>query len=254
MKCADLPVKEFKAKKFPAHIDNTKRKEWLTTGIESWMHSNFNANSDQKIEKDIKGWTKNNLKSLGDFYDDISPESDFARQASFAKLTSHAFADAVNINASTFLCIGSILKNDLNEYYMCIQPLCDSIRLSYNVAKKFIFIKLSKKEFDITEENKKGFNIIVNDGGNDIYLKANEDTSTLDVFSFTASSGNDKAIIKIGETIQGNNNNDVIVNFTFLAQLKKSPSQRIAMRFLHKITRVGFDEFEWLRRHGSEDQ
>src|SRR6266702_61595 len=250
LRCNDLPDKEFNVNKLdPIQVDNDKRKQWIETGITKWMHDNLNAGAEPKKADVINKWGKVTATSLvGYFSNEPTPESEFAKQTTFAKLTSHAFVDAINNNAATYLSLGSILKNVNDEYFMCIQPLCDSGRLKAGCVNKFIFIKLVKKEVRLVDDgNKKGFNIVVSDGeNNDVYLKASEELSTLDVFWFSASLGNDKAIMKIGELVQGKQNETADVNFTFLAQLKSSQAQRIAMRFLNKITRIGLDESEWL--------
>lgn len=255
LKCKDLPDKEFSVKKLdPIQVNNDMRKLWVEVGITKWMHDNLNAGADANKSDAINKWGKDSTKSLvGYFSNELTTETEFARQTTFAKLTSHAFADAVNNNAATYLSLGSILKNEKEEYFMCIQPLCDSGRLKAEHVNKFVFIKLVKKVFSLADDgNKKGFNIVVSDGeNNDVYLKASEDISTLDVFWFSASPGNDKVIMKIGELVQGKQNETADVKFTFLAQLKSSQAQRIAMRFLNKVTRIGLDESEWLRRHGT---
>lgn len=253
--CNDLQDKEFKVKKLDTiKVNNEKRKLWVEIGITKWMHNNLNAGGDKAKGDTINKFGKDSTKSLvGYFSNELTEETEFARQTSFAKLTSHSFADAVNNNAATYLSLGSLLKNENGEYFMCVQPLCDSGRLKAGHVNKFIFIKLEKKEFSLADDgNKKGFNIVVSDGeNNDVYLKACEEISTLDVFWFSASPGNDKVIMKIGELVQGKQNETADVKFTFLAQLKSSQAQRIAMKFLNKVTRIGLDESEWLRRHGT---
>ncbi len=254
-KCGDIPCKEFSANKIGSiKIDNDMRKQWILSGITKWMHENLNSDTELKKKDAINKWSKDTTKSLVTFFSkEETPEVDFVNQAIFAKLTSHAFSDAINNNAATFLSLGSILKNENEEFFLCVQPLCDSGRLKAECVNKFIFIKLVKKDFNpIDDGNIKGFNIIASDGDdNFVYLKTSEDISKLEVFWFSASQGNDKVIVKIGEPLYGKQNETSNVKFTFLAQLRSGQAQRIAMKFLNKITRIGLDESEWLRRHGN---
>ncbi len=254
-KCKDFEEKDFPVKKFEtAKINNTERQKWLEIGIVQWMHSNLKANQgvDEKKKKtEIENWERNIAKGVAEYFVKAGTAADeFIRQSAFAKLTAHAFADAVNNNAATFLSLGSILKNSSDEYFLCIQPLCDSVRIKSH--KKFLFLKLERKLFDITDNNSKTFHLIVNDiDHGEVYLKISEEISTIENYWFSATPGNDKVILKISESITGKLSEAADVDFTFLAQLRTSKAQKIAMSFLHQITRVGLDESEWLRRHGT---
>ena len=236
-------------------INNSIRKEWLKNGITKWLHTNLSLKQGKTSNKTtvIESWERHTAKSvLNHFSNGCSPQDEFSRQASFARLTSHAFADAININASTFLGLGSILRSESNEYYMCIQPLCDCVRLKPGSTSKFLFLKLEKKEVDWADGKDKRFDLLVTDGNpGDIFLKVAEHISNIDVFQFVPPAGNDRIIMKIGEAVHAKQNETTDINFTFLAQLRSSQAQRISMRFLHKLTRIGLDESEWLRRHGT---
>jgi CheY-like chemotaxis protein len=254
-KCNGIEEKSISVKKCElATINNPERQHWLESGIVQWMHRNLKANigvDNTKKTSEIESWERRTAKGVAEYFiKDGTITDEFSRQSSFAKLTSHAFADAINNNASTFLSLGSVLKHGLNDYYLCIQPLCDSVRLK--PGKKFLLLKLERKIFDVADNNTKSFHLIVNDGDNgDVYLKVSEEVSAVEVYWFSASAGNDKVILKIGEPVTGKINETTEIEFKFLAQLRASKAQKIAMNFLHQITRVGFDESEWLRRHST---
>ena len=157
-------------------------------------------------------------------------------------------SDVTTPNKAHFLTLGTIFKKSNSEFYLCIQPLCDSVRLK--PKNQFLFLKLEKQGTKKDLDDRKGFNIVVNDG-NDIFLKIDEKISKLQVFTFIPSDETDRVLVNNGITINAKSSDNTDVSLTYLAQLRQEHARRISTSFLHKITRVGLDESEWLRRHGT---
>ena len=120
------------------------------------------------------------------------------------------------------------------SYFLCLQPLCDSVRLSG--PTDFIFVKLSLNEDDV--------NFIIRDRTDLISLNSNNmphkvlkliefeseiefgDIRTSDKKMFTAKNG---------------------IQYTWITELKDSYAQTVSHTLFSSGTRVGMDKFEWLR-------
>lgn len=184
------------------------------------------------------------------------------------KFTSHGtdinrleseFAGLTTLN-STFkslpvLRLGTVLKlvkrgngqEDLNatNYWLCIQPLCDSVRIPAD-GRKFLLLKLKSIEL----ESEKPFDLIIRDQGN--YKPARvvyrQYESQSDVFR-----PNDNRVVSAHE--ENNNyffltrgNPNEIKKYQWLCELKFAQAQRIVNQYASQLSRVGLDESEWLRR------
>lgn len=237
---------------FTKEIDVATRVAWLSNGLLPWLKGLLcvpgTVNADE-LEEAIDKWDKASAKCLVSYFTNgIDEKTAFAKEAEFAKLTLHAMSDVTTPNMAHFLTLGTIFKKSNSEFYLCIQPLCDSVRLK--PKNQFLFLKLEKQGTKKDLDDRKGFNVVVNDG-NDIFLKIDDKISKLQVFTFIPSAGTDRVLVNNGITINAKSSDDKDVSLTYLAQLRQEHARRIATSFLHKITRVGLDESEWLRRHGT---
>ena len=129
------------------------------------------------------------------------------------------------------------------QYYVCIQPVCDCVRLKS--ARDFPFLKLdfpTKGKFDLVVKDQGRFiDLMVNYKPHEVVMlrfapkdkliKANKQNGA---FSFT------------GKTAAGK-----FVRCYWVADLKTAHAQRIAEKFGSEISRVGLTESEWLRRMAS---
>lgn len=145
--------------------------------------------------------------------------------------------------------LGSILKETNNsEYLLCIQPLCDSIRIAHNSVTCFPFLILHNQT-DIADGEKK-LDLCV-PGGNDgvVWLRVVPSPNNLISHSFTAKSPGEafvEAERKDRDYIFRSMDDK---NFEWIADLKIGKAQRIASELASRIHTLGIDEFEWMRIH-----
>jgi hypothetical protein len=142
--------------------------------------------------------------------------------------------------------LGSVLKSTLNEtqYYICIQQRCDSVRIPQGGNRKFLFIPLLKID------NGK-FNFLTSEGHK---LKLDNSSFSLKTIKFGCD--NSEGIIKATKEGEGNSyvfkqiyEGEDVEQFEWVLDLKDLHSQRIVDSYSSKLSRVGLDESEWLRRN-----
>lgn len=139
---------------------------------------------------------------------------------------------------------GSILKNSSrNEFYVCIQPVCDSVRLSGLTS--FTFLKVEESNSDFSHVLKKA-------EGNYFKLNISGKPTTMRTFTFNAdaelkvvqATSNESKYIFIDNS-QGDNNS---ISFEWCGEFKQAVSQSIVNNLAAQLSRVGLDSFEWLRQ------
>ncbi len=135
---------------------------------------------------------------------------------------------------------GTIVSH-LDEYYLCLQPLCDSTRLNEDTI--FPFVKLKK-----AEEQKDYFSYVVKKDDNFIALKT-EQKILQSLFSFTFSPNEKTEDVRTTE----NKKDHVFKNicgkdFFWISELKESYVQELAHNIATQGTRIGMNKFEWLRK------
>ncbi|HGG4489796.1 TPA: response regulator receiver domain [Salmonella enterica subsp. enterica serovar 1,4,[5],12:b:-] len=139
---------------------------------------------------------------------------------------------------------GTIVKKD-DTYYICMQPLCDSVRIEH--CTNFIFLRIS-----VVEDGKNFTHVLKNSQGD--FIKFNIKPGSKDIYIFnlkpdtvtnTVKAVNDgddyKIIYKINDAQE-----DSLIWF---GELKANVAQAIANKLAEQISRVGLDTNEWLRRH-----
>ena len=139
------------------------------------------------------------------------------------------------------LSLGTVVKRtDTDEYLICIQPLCDALRLS--IATPFIFASLS-----IDDDM---FNVVVRDlvSSKDIRLQLDSKASKIQSVEFEPDpearrvlSSSNSACRAFKSTTQQ--------EFIWICDLRIPIAQRFVHLIASDLSRIGLDEFEWLRRH-----
>ena len=163
----------------------------------------------------------------------------------FAKLTHHKSL-FIPKNIAPKLTLGTIIRSTSNQdnYYVCIQQRCDSVRLRRDEERKFLFLPLTK-----TEENK--FHILTPEG---VKLKLDKKTYSIKTIKFKSNcdEGEVKGIIDnengkytFTQIYEGEE------QYQWVLDLKDLHSQRIVTNYVSSLSRVGLDEFEWLRIAGN---
>jgi hypothetical protein len=157
-------------------------------------------------------------------------------QINFAKL-SHYKNLILPDDYKPHLSLGTVLKDNSNKYYVCIQQKCDSVRISNE--RRFLFLPLvnSDSSFDyITPDNikleLKGNSFDVKT----IRFKANSDGNVI------AEKDNSKYFFK---SIY--HSEDDKEQYEWIFELKDLHAQKIVADYCAKLSRVGINESEWLR-------
>ncbi len=130
-------------------------------------------------------------------------------------------------------------KTVTERFFLCIQARCDSVRLEN--LRKFLFLPLQK-----VERNSK-FHFVIEDKSEFVRLNIVKDTFELRTIKFYPNEDNK---VVLAEKLDGQYyfNSNHGEKFQWLADLKDAHAQREANNFAAKISRVGLDESEWLRR------
>lgn len=159
----------------------------------------------------------------------------------FSILTHHKSLFIPN-NTIPKLTLGTVVKSSINEnnYYICIQQRCDSVRIQKGKERKFLFIPLTVS----TEK----FDILTPDG---IKLKRNKESFSIRTIKFICS--NDYGVVlaeKNGDEymFQQMYNTATDEHFLWVFDLKDLHSQRIITEYTSQLSRVGVDDSEWHRK------
>ena len=143
------------------------------------------------------------------------------------------------------LTLGSVLKyieqgGAQSRYILCIQPVCDCVRLEAPTA--FIFAKL-RTTHRVTEDS-----ILILAKSDSSVIKLTYDPKSHQCFVATFVP-NEISMTVVSELRDGN------INFTdkdgrvfnWIGQLRPSHAQRAVEKFASNLSRVGLTESEWLR-------
>ena len=128
------------------------------------------------------------------------------------------------------------IKNE-DSYYICIQPVCDSVRLVGDSTFSLMKIRVDKSSFTHVIRGKKS------------HLKLNISPlpKNIRTFSFIPNEENKVvSAITIGDTFIFNLDSG-LQEFEWCGELKQAVSQAIINGLASQLSRVGLDSFEWLR-------
>lgn len=195
------------------------------------------APSKAKAEEYVKYLALNNIDLF------INPQDEANKSAlirEFAKLTHHKNVFLPR-GSKPFLTLGTVLKSKkTSKYFICIQQKCDSVRITADAPRKFLFLPL-----EMVESGK--FNFLTPD---DVKLKLGNKSYELRTLKFHANkdgivqstSANGKFIFQQLYKARGDE------KFEWVLDLKDLHSQRIVTEYASILSRVGLDESEWLRK------
>jgi hypothetical protein len=223
-------------------IDNAKRIIWQNEGYESLLIKECDGNGNRILNDDeIEDFDRKRLRSYA--CKTFTP-NDVSRKfldEDFSILTHHRR----NIFTATripTLTLGTILKSD-DQYLVCIQQKCDSVRIPANEPRKFLFLPLieSENKFDILYKNE-----------SDKYISLSicyKNCHFLHIIEFTPFeySGIVRAE-KVGDKFYFTSHGKEADKYHWILDLKDAHAQRLANNFAAQLARVGLDESEWLRR------
>ncbi len=188
---------------------------------------------------DQEYWNTNDPDLFSQLASFLHPEDSQNKNHEFAALMSHRTHYG---NIDPTLQLGAIVccrENDQPQYLLCLQPLCDSVRLSGK--KNFIFCKLQSG-------NTKRKTFVVEEGGEFKGLFFRPSVANCAVIEFKADKHTKSVAAKSSEAGESkyfiNTSN---LKYFWLAQLKPDHAQRAAEQFSSNLSRVGLTESEWLR-------
>ena len=190
----------------------------------------------------------------------LSDNTGADKDRAFSMLTtirSHYTTPPPYLNLGTII---AIRKGSTSDYYVCIQPVCDCVRLE--CARRFPFLKLELPPIPEPQKPKPPkFDFIIRDGTELLELKVSYKPYEMELFSFTPVA--DGKIIKADKVelegqvntkewvFKGIDDAGNQVECYWLADLKFAHAQRIVDNFGSHVSRVGLTESEWLRRMAS---
>lgn len=156
------------------------------------------------------------------------------------------------------LSLGSVVmssNNGKNDYLICIQQKCDSVRLGKDEVRKFLFLPLK-----VIENNKidnTPYDLICRlepDSNNFLYFKINQSNSfNLHVIEFKQYDKNTEISTRVDDNGKPYFEDVNSKCYYWLFDLKDAKAQSIINNFASKISRVGLNEYEWLRVQPNRD-
>ncbi|MBU0371492.1 hypothetical protein KN506_17760, partial [Acinetobacter baumannii] len=132
---------------------------------------------------------------------------------------------------------GSVLKLQ-QEYFICIQPICDSVRLENETG--FIFLKVEKIDGEVFSH------VVRDEEQNYRKLKLKKSSKFINIIHFAPSPNKTvSAIEEDGKYIfKCSKVNNI---YEWCGEFKQPIYQEIVNSVYANLSRVGFDSFEWLR-------
>ncbi len=236
-------------------IEAPLRHSWLLKGFtasmrEAWTTTYPNEEIPKKIETMQRDLHKSDVIKF--FKPTNSSAANIDEQ--FSILTHHK-SNYSNPSYVPRLSLGSVVKGRIsNEYWLCIQQKCDSVRINED-SRRFLFIPLDRVD------GEGNFHIVVSDidaAHSFTKLKINIGTShNLKTIRFKANKEGAVFAVKRGRSkrfsfypIYHNAKQKKSEHYDWILDLKDSHAQRIANKYAATLSRVGLDEYEWLRRWG----
>lgn len=146
--------------------------------------------------------------------------------------------------------LGSIVRLN-NEYLLCFQPLCQSVRISDTEETLFPFFKLRVVGEGSTENqnDKKKLDICIRDEQKKIvWLTVQPLPKQIVSYGFKAAS-KEKAYVAAELKGEAYIFRSGEFEFEWCADLKIGKAQRLASALASQIHTLGIDEFEWMRLH-----
>lgn len=246
----------------PASIGNALSDE----EISSWLDERFGY---PEAEAHLAGVGIDKEK-LRDSVLSGKPKTDVAHKALFLPETMSAPADAGKVEKaaslefsrfSTFvrehdgfnpipkdwtptLTLGTIVKlNDTRaRYFMCLQPLCDTVRI--DEARYFPFIELMT-----TKASNNSDNLAIRDGGKPVLVSVSGKAGARHFAKFDPKDASSILAEPVDGKFVFSSTSDH--RYWWLGDIEPMKAQRIAVDVSGTLARVGLDEYEWLRRGGS---
>ncbi|MBI1222888.1 MAG: hypothetical protein GC180_09820 [Bacteroidetes bacterium] len=228
-------------------VDAAFVQEWAENGFveackSRWVAEEYGELTEKQVEKFEK--KEKELHKEGSTHVREAHEAD-SIDSKFSILTHHK-SNLKQPSTAPRLTLGTLIKQEPLDggegqeecYYLCIQARCDSVRV--NALRKFLFLPLEK-----VEGNSK-FHFVVEEN-EFIKLRIIKEAFELRTIKFEPNAEHQVVLANESEGkyyFESNHGE----RFQWLADLKEAHAQREVNNFAAKISRVGLDESEWLRR------
>jgi hypothetical protein len=143
------------------------------------------------------------------------------------------------------LALGTIIRDRVrNKYLLCVQPRCDSVRLT--AERQFPFLPLTVAEA--------GYGFVAPYEGGIITLKLSDEPYLIEMLPFLPWTTAESEVLGKGQ-------NDMLFfkspttedNFQWVSELRTDHAQRIANALAAKISRVALNESQWLRWYSKKN-
>lgn len=232
--------------------------ELIDTGPTSFAISSENEELVEGIKGKLKECPDTILPGLfSRTGDGIVDMETFSTRSMFA-----AEAQSCGLQHAARLQLGSVLASQ-GRYWICLTPVCDSVRLEEGVDHWFTFVELVNVLG--TDARKAKFDLIVPDGEKRMRLAIARKRprtlsvkfrSNVDLFVEVPSDTEGGARIISGmvpralEQSEDYDTGEAIgsMQFTWLGELKRMHAQRLAQTYASTVSRIGLDDFDWHRR------
>ncbi len=207
------------------------------------------------IKKDYSRVQKSQIPGLIDKRDEASPKwnakgydklaeyliGDSGVGHSHEKLASLMSQRVRYDKSSKALHLGVIVRElaDSRRYLLCLQPVCDSVRMGGKI-RTFVFSVLNE-----TKDGNYLTHCVIGMSGNVIQLEYKPKVTSVHVSEFKTRTDTVIAISDDSDRFVFEDESDV--EFEWIAELKTEHAQRAAEQFGRDISRVGLTESEWLR-------
>jgi hypothetical protein len=143
-------------------------------------------------------------------------------------------------NVPRTLRLGVILKEmaDEERYLLCLQPVCDSVRIA-GTTRNFVFCVLA-----VAKDGQRTTHNIMDINNKAIHLEYKPKVSNCFVAAFTSGTDDVRALSDNGQFVFEDKTKK---RYEWIAELKTEHAQRAAEEFGRTLSRVGLTESEWLR-------
>ena len=158
--------------------------------------------------------------------------------------------DPINVTNHTppRLKLGIVVKDKDGYFMICIQPLCDSVRINHGESTEYPFLMLTTQ--NVTD--KKGLDLCVppQDGVSPaLWLGISPIPKNIITRPFKSKSDSEAYVEGIpsgnSSIFKAENGEEL----EWIAQIKIGKAQRIVSQLAAKIHTLGIEEFEWMRLH-----
>lgn len=226
------------------HEDEHERVVTLVwDGLRPTLRVKWKADPNKKpenIENDTEQRAKELFKSL----------TNMLKKGGVGEYRDERFAHLTTIRShhgqpTPILTLGTIVKEITNnQYFLCIQPRCDTVRVKDK--RVFVFLPLELKETG------KKYDFLIGDSEGWYRLKLDSKPYNLRLIGFSP-------LVPENQTIKASKSGDSYLftdvdhnQYQWLGELRTEHAQRVAHEFSAKLARVGVDESEWLRLDGQK--